>query len=375
MGPLGGGVHRRHARPAPENRRQRRLPPAAGSHLQPRQPQATSIPTTMPVPRCDLPDVAWVSARDGSRAPGDLEDQAARYHPARHELTINADFRAITDLTAHWGPRYRGIPDAQRVTDGHGREWCEQILVEVVLAARKLELGPRAARRATPPASFTAACYRATSCMQRFRSASARSLERPGRRRRIVTGLEDSRPSTWSCRRGIAQTHERGGQAGWIRPSNHRLGAKRTRAVAARSRRGRMLRQRATQRLRREQPACRRAPRPRGRSTTSIPAQFQFRSRTPVGILDGPEPRRGARARARAHPSDPGASAPAVRGRASVPALSLLGASGAILCPRAIRGHYSPVLAGFCSRQGHRYQWRSCHRKCRICRQKVYKRP
>ena len=47
----------------------------------------------------DLPDVAWVSARDRSRAPGDLEDQAARYHPGRHELTINADFRAITDLT------------------------------------------------------------------------------------------------------------------------------------------------------------------------------------------------------------------------------------------------------------------------------------
>jgi len=46
----------------------------------------------------DLPDVAWISARDGTRAPGDLQDQAARYHPARHELTINADFRAIDDL-------------------------------------------------------------------------------------------------------------------------------------------------------------------------------------------------------------------------------------------------------------------------------------
>jgi hypothetical protein len=37
-----------------------------------------------------LPDVGWISARDGSRAEGDLEDQAARYHPGRHELTINA---------------------------------------------------------------------------------------------------------------------------------------------------------------------------------------------------------------------------------------------------------------------------------------------
>jgi hypothetical protein len=50
----------------------------------------------------DLPDVAWISARDGNRAPGDLEDQAARYHPGRHELTINSDFRAISDLIGHW---------------------------------------------------------------------------------------------------------------------------------------------------------------------------------------------------------------------------------------------------------------------------------
>ena len=55
-----------------------------------------------------LPDVAWISARDGSRAPRDLEDEAARYHPGRHELTINADFRAITDLITHWQDRYRG---------------------------------------------------------------------------------------------------------------------------------------------------------------------------------------------------------------------------------------------------------------------------
>ena len=82
----------------------------------------------------DLPDVAWVSARDRSRAPGDLEDQSARYHPGRHELTINADFRAITDLITHWQDRYKGIPGARAVIEAHVREWCEQILVEVVLA-------------------------------------------------------------------------------------------------------------------------------------------------------------------------------------------------------------------------------------------------
>ena len=43
----------------------------------------------------------WITARDGSRAAGDVEDQAARYHPGRHELTINGDFRVITDLITH----------------------------------------------------------------------------------------------------------------------------------------------------------------------------------------------------------------------------------------------------------------------------------
>jgi hypothetical protein len=62
----------------------------------------------------DLPDVAWISARDATRAPGDLEDQAARYHPGRHELTISADFRAITDLIAHWPPATAAPPAPPR---------------------------------------------------------------------------------------------------------------------------------------------------------------------------------------------------------------------------------------------------------------------
>ena len=186
----------------------------------------------------DLPDVAWVSARDGSRAPGDLEDQAARYHPGRHELTINADFRAITDLTTHWQDRYKGIPGARAVIEAHVREWCEQILVEVVLAARSSTWSARAARRAalahrrSPPP-----CYRATSCMQRFRSASARSLERRGATRADGHRTRGTapRPSTWSRRRGIAQTNGQDARrAGGLDPAvRHRCAARRTRAVAA----------------------------------------------------------------------------------------------------------------------------------------------
>jgi hypothetical protein len=105
----------------------------------------------------DLPDVAWISARDGSRAPRDLEDQAARYHPGRHELTINADFRAITDLITHWQDRYKGVPGARAVIEAHVREWCEQILVEVVLAARNSTWRAEQLGALLSPTSFTAA--------------------------------------------------------------------------------------------------------------------------------------------------------------------------------------------------------------------------
>ena len=104
-----------------------------------------------------LPDVAWLSARDGSRARGDLEDQAARYHPGRHELTVNADFRAITDLITHWGERYRGVAGARTMIEAQVREWCEQILVEVVLATRSSSWTAEQLDALLSPPSFTAA--------------------------------------------------------------------------------------------------------------------------------------------------------------------------------------------------------------------------
>jgi hypothetical protein len=105
----------------------------------------------------DLPDVAWISARDGSRAPRDLDDEAARYHPGHHELTINSDFRAITDLIAHWQDRYKGIPGSRAVIEAHVREWCEQVLVEVVLAARNSTWREEQLGALLSPTSFTAA--------------------------------------------------------------------------------------------------------------------------------------------------------------------------------------------------------------------------
>ena len=75
----------------------------------------------------------------------------------RHELTINADFRAITDLISHWQDRYRGVAGARTVIEAQVREWCEQILVEVVLAARSSSWSDEQLHALLSPTSFTAA--------------------------------------------------------------------------------------------------------------------------------------------------------------------------------------------------------------------------
>jgi hypothetical protein len=123
------------------------------------RPQATSIPMAMPRPALSISPMSPGSPP--ATAPEDPATSRTRppatTHPARHELTINADFRAITDLTAHWRARYRAVPGAQPVIDGHVREWCEQILVEVVLAARNSGWNPEQFDALLSPTSLTAA--------------------------------------------------------------------------------------------------------------------------------------------------------------------------------------------------------------------------
>ena len=134
-----------------------RDPETAHDRTSSEPPTDSSDGAGRPEPMVGLPDVAWISARDGSRAPSDLEDQAARYHPARHELTINADFRAVTDLIDHWCWHYQGVPGARTVIDAQVREWCEQILVEVVLAARNSRWREDQFDALLSPTSFTVA--------------------------------------------------------------------------------------------------------------------------------------------------------------------------------------------------------------------------
>jgi hypothetical protein len=63
---------------------------------------------------------------------------------------------AITDLTSHWQDRYRGVAGAQTVVEAQVREWCEQILVEVVLA-RSSSWTPEQLDALLSPGALTAA--------------------------------------------------------------------------------------------------------------------------------------------------------------------------------------------------------------------------
>lgn len=85
------------------------------------------------------PQTQWVVAEDGSRAPGDLDDRAARYLPDQNLLLINGDFRAFTDMVDRWASRYSHVPGCRNSVMEVTREWFEQQLVEAVMSSIALK--------------------------------------------------------------------------------------------------------------------------------------------------------------------------------------------------------------------------------------------
>lgn len=81
------------------------------------------------------PIVSWITAEDGSRSVGDLEDRAARYLPESNQLLVNADFRAFTDMVERWVTRYAVTGSQATVIRDTVREWFEQQLIETILSA------------------------------------------------------------------------------------------------------------------------------------------------------------------------------------------------------------------------------------------------
>ena len=81
------------------------------------------------------PLVSWITAEDGSRSAGDLEDRAARYLPESNQLLVNADFRAFTDMVERWVSKYEVSGSQATVIRDTVREWFEQQLIETILSA------------------------------------------------------------------------------------------------------------------------------------------------------------------------------------------------------------------------------------------------
>lgn len=84
------------------------------------------------------PEVRWITAEDGTRTPGDLEDRAARYLHEQNLLLINGDFRVVVDFIDRWVKRYDDVPGARETIRDTVREWFEQALVETVIGTRAL---------------------------------------------------------------------------------------------------------------------------------------------------------------------------------------------------------------------------------------------
>jgi hypothetical protein len=88
-----------------------------------------------------FPQVQWVSVKDGTREPGDLEDRAACFLIDQNVLRINADFRVFTDMVNKWK---REIGNTNAVTEtivDAVRGWFEQSLVETVIGVQALQNG------------------------------------------------------------------------------------------------------------------------------------------------------------------------------------------------------------------------------------------
>lgn len=82
-----------------------------------------------------VPEVLWVGVKDGTRAPGDMEDRAARYVPEHNLLLINKDFRIFSELINYWTRAYPQFPGVGVIAETKVRELVEKMLVETVLRA------------------------------------------------------------------------------------------------------------------------------------------------------------------------------------------------------------------------------------------------
>jgi hypothetical protein len=86
----------------------------------------------------NVPEVTWVSVKDNTRAPGFLEDRAARYLVEQNLIQANADFRVFTDMGERYIKLYPEVAGARSAVEDVVREWFEQALTETVMGIQSL---------------------------------------------------------------------------------------------------------------------------------------------------------------------------------------------------------------------------------------------
>jgi len=86
-----------------------------------------------------FPETKWVSVKDGSRQPGDIEDRAARYLKEQNLLLINADFLVFSDMIEHFWSQLGKQPGTRETVQHTVRGWFEQSIVESILGVHALK--------------------------------------------------------------------------------------------------------------------------------------------------------------------------------------------------------------------------------------------
>jgi hypothetical protein len=84
-----------------------------------------------------FPKVRWVSIKNGTREPGDIEDRAARFLADQNLLLINEDFRVFGDLIDKFVSDF-GQPGVKPTVTAAVQCWFEQALTETVIGVQAL---------------------------------------------------------------------------------------------------------------------------------------------------------------------------------------------------------------------------------------------
>jgi Histidine kinase-, DNA gyrase B-, and HSP90-like ATPase len=121
-----------------------------------------------------FPRIMWVSVKDGTREPEDIEDRAARFLVEQNELLMNGDFRVFADMMTRWAREYKERPGVFDIVQDVVRNWFAQALVETVIGIQTLkdsrEWSVEDVERALSEEALTAAAmsrYHINACVRR----------------------------------------------------------------------------------------------------------------------------------------------------------------------------------------------------------------